>query len=52
MGNWIVLCEGETDQALIGCYLERVMNWEYMKNEKKVPLPQESIVWYKKKEKV
>lgn len=45
MENSIILCEGETDQALIGCYLEKTAGWEF-KRLKKSLFPKEEICWY------
>lgn len=42
----IILCEGETDQALVGCYLEKVAGWTFTRDIKDNPFPKESINWY------
>lgn len=47
MGYSIVLCEGETDQALIGCYLEKTNHWKYEKTKEGNLFPKESINWFK-----
>lgn len=49
MLNSIILCEGETDQALVGCYIEKVAGWEYIRNPQNNPFPEESVAWYKDK---
>lgn len=41
----VILCEGETDQILIGSYLEQIGNWNYSKN-RKLPFTKESINWF------
>lgn len=46
MTDSIILCEGETDQALVGCYMEKVAGWRYIKNAKEEPFPNESTHWY------
>lgn len=48
MGNNIILCEGETDQTLIGCYMEKTAGWKFeiINNS---PFPKEKIIWYKDK---
>ena len=35
--NSLILCEGETDQALIGSYLEATSGWKYQKKTKGFP---------------
>lgn len=41
----LILCEGETDQVLIGLYLEALGGWKFKKTDK--PLYKENeIVWY------
>lgn len=42
----LILCEGETDQALLSYYLGRVRGWKYSRL-KNVPFPTERICWYK-----
>lgn len=49
MSYSLILCEGETDQALIGCYMEKVYKWIYDKkysNNPDNPFPKENISWY------
>lgn len=41
----VILCEGETDQILIGSYLEQIGNWNYLK-DRKLPFTKESINWF------
>ena len=41
----IILCEGETDQILIGSYLEKIGKWKYFKG-KNLPFHKESINWF------
>jgi hypothetical protein len=41
----IILCEGETDQILIGSYLEKIGKWTYFKG-KNLPFHKESINWF------
>ena len=47
MGSSIILCEGETDQALLGCYLEKTAGWSFAKDQKADLFPLEQVVWYK-----
>ena len=47
--NRIILCEGETDQLLLGKYLESVSGWRFFHNKKSL-FPKERISWYKKSE--
>ena len=47
--NRIILCEGETDQILLGKYLECVSGWRFFHNKKSL-FPKEKINWYKKSE--
>lgn len=46
MGASIILCEGETDQALMGCYLGKVAEWVFDKNRKADLFPSEQVIWY------
>ncbi len=46
----IILCEGETDQALVGCYLEKVAGWMFTRDIKDNPFPKEPISWYMDKD--
>lgn len=41
----LILCEGETDQALLSYYLGRVRGWKYIRL-KDMPFPTERICWY------
>ena len=41
----IILCEGETDQALIGAFLENNNRWQYLGRNADI-LPNEEIQWY------
>lgn len=42
----LILCEGNTDQILIGSYLESVSFWTYCKSIKNNPFVKENINWY------
>ena len=42
----IILCEGETDQVLLGSYLEKKKGWKYLKPLKDSPFPNEPIVFF------
>ena len=42
----LLLCEGNTDQILIGSYLESVSSWTYCDNIKNNPFVKENINWY------
>ncbi len=43
----LILCEGVTDQTLLGCYIEAVSGWRFKKNIKNNPFANEAdIVWY------
>lgn len=44
----IILCEGKTDQRLIGEYIIATTNWERMKR-KQSPFPNQPVTWYKDK---
>ena len=46
--NSLILCEGETDQALIGSYLEATSGWKYQKKTKGFPFQGENINTYLK----
>ena len=46
----LILCEGETDQALIGSYLEATAGWAYLKKTSDYPFQGERICAYKKDE--
>ena len=50
MGSFksLILCEGETDQALIGSYLEATSDWCYSKGIKNMPFPNERIWNYQR----
>ena len=43
----IILCEGETDQALLGYYMMGISDWKYKYDKSKLPFPQETINWFK-----
>lgn len=47
----IILCEGETDQVLIGSYLCNVSNWVFFKY-KESPFPVEEVCWYRRGEEI
>lgn len=42
----LILCEGNTDQILIGSYIEQTTNWIYVQNLSNNPFAEESINWY------
>ena len=45
----LILCEGVTDQTLLGCYIEAVSDWRFKKNIKNNPFANEGdVVWYTK----
>lgn len=44
----MILCEGETDQVLMGAYIMRTTNWEWWKL-KDPPFSKQGIAWYKDK---
>ena len=46
----LILCEGETDQALIGSYLEATAGWSYLKKKSDFPFQEEKISAYQKGE--
>ena len=51
MADYLIMCEGITDQTLIGQYLCDVSGWKYVKiQESKRPINSDSIVWYKREE--
>lgn len=41
----LILCEGETDQILIGYYLEKVYGWKYRKQNERDLFPDKNINW-------
>ena len=43
----IILCEGETDQILLGSYLEKKNGWVYLNSIKDSPFPNEFITFFK-----
>ena len=43
----IILCEGETDQILLGYYLSQLDGWEFFSN-KETPFPGETVNWFQK----
>ncbi len=48
MPEKFILCEGETDQILVGYYLKKVEGWNYSHNPDKVPFKKENINWFVK----
>lgn len=46
----LILCEGLSDQALIGSYLSHTQDWTYTKKFSKAPFPGEPITWYSNSE--
>lgn len=42
----IILCEGETDQALIGTYLESTAGWRFLKSKANLPFRDENVWAY------
>ena len=48
MKNFSILCEGVTDQVLIGYYLTNVCGWEYVQEIDNPPLVNINALWYKK----
>ena len=44
----LILCEGETDQALIGSYLEATSGWKYQKKGNGYPFQEENVNIYLK----
>ena len=46
----LILCEGETDQALIGSFLEATAGWVYLKKISDFPFQGEKICAYQKDE--
>ena len=46
----LILCEGITDQALIGCYIEDISEWKFCKKIKNNPFVNAEITWYKNQE--
>lgn len=43
----LIICEGETDQTLLGQYIEGVSDWKYFSKIKNPPFNSKNIVWYK-----
>ena len=43
----MILCEGETDQVLIGYYLKSISGWKFSKKEKEVPFTEAPVYWYR-----
>lgn len=41
----LILCEGETDQILIGYYLSKMRGWKYSKKEG-MPFADKKVLWY------
>lgn len=46
MKTSIILCEGESDRDLLGCYLEKVSDLSFIKYRKDNPFPGEPISWF------
>ena len=44
----LILCEGNTDQILIGSYIENTTNWKYVSAMKSKPFEEKDINWYQK----
>lgn len=42
----LILCEGNTDQILIGSYIENTTKWKYVTSKKQMPFEVEEINWY------
>ena len=42
----LIICEGNTDQILIGSYIENISDWSFELNIKDNPFRYESINWY------
>lgn len=42
----IILCEGSSDQVLVGAYLKKIKGWTYTRPNKKLPFPDQNITWY------
>lgn len=42
----MILCEGNSDRALIGCYMEGISEWRYAGKIKDDPFNKEQITWY------
>lgn len=47
MNYSLILCEGETDRDLIGCYMESVYNWKFCQIHSNNLFPNEKINWYR-----
>ena len=47
--NGIILCEGDSDQVLLGSYLSKIMDLEFYRLTDKNPFPEEKIFWYHNK---
>ena len=42
----LILCEGNTDRTLVGCYIEGISEWKYAGAIKPDPFEKEQISWY------
>ena len=42
----IILCEGASDQVLIGEYLKKIKCWSFMRAKKDFPFLDQDITWY------
>ena len=42
----IILCEGSSDQVLVGAYLKKIKGWTYTRPKKDFPFPDKNITWY------
>ena len=45
----IILCEGETDQILLGCYLGQIGDWEFFKGNN-MPFSENPVNWFRNPE--
>lgn len=42
----IILCEGTSDQVLLGEYLKKIKGWTFLRAKKNFPFPDKKITWY------
>lgn len=42
----LILCEGESDQILIGAYLGDIKGWKYVRKNSDKPFEDEAVTWY------
>lgn len=42
----IILCEGASDQVLVGSYLEKIKDWSFVRPKNNFPFPDKDITWY------